>query len=184
MPSICKCLCQQKTDIFVNKSKTNLLGIDVYYCRACNIYIKFKIILTNFINTIFHKQLQKLRCGCCSNKLRTTLRRKILKENRENKYIKCACGCGELRPPRCDHDKKGTTRKYIKNHHHRKLLEIANRHCLFCNGTKTSLNRNALQTPIWYRYEHGYLCNKCYINNKRGRIKINNNQQEQLLIQK
>lgn len=152
----CKMVCQKHTSIFINKNQTIKLGIDVYFCKACNMYLKFKEILTNFINTVFHIKIKKLRCGCCSNKLRVTLRRKKLRENRLK--IKCACGCGELIK---SIGVRGTPVRFKHNHHTRNP-SIEERTCLFCNSSKTELNKNENKTPRWFHYEHGFLCKSCY----------------------
>jgi hypothetical protein len=182
MGYICKDVCRQQhsPQIFVNNSKKDRLGIDVYYCRACNIFIKFKEILIYFINTIFHKTLKKLRCGCCGAKLRVKLRPKRLREKRKTTLIKCKCGCGGKIKP---FDQNKRPRYYIKNHGHRKLEEILNRKCLFCNGTTTLHAKNENKTPNWFKYKNketgkleGYLCSRC--NDKfRYRLKKEKNDQ-------
>ena len=165
----CKNVCSSHKDIFVNKNKTLLLGIDVYFCKACNIFIKFKEILTNFVNTIFHKQLKKYRCACCSTKLRVKSQRKKTKDNKLK--IRCGCGCGELINKV---GVRGTPVKYKHNHHTRRDQEIAERTCLFCNSNKTELNKNENKTPRWFKYEHGYLCKSCYGKLKYREKKIKN----------
>lgn len=181
MGSTCKNVCQRHTNIFVQNSKSHRLGIDVYFCRTCNIFIKISEVVKNFINTIFYKRLQKYRCACCNVKLRVKLRPKRLRLRREGDVVKCACGCGEFIK------KIGVGGKLVrfKKNHHTRNNDIINRKCVICNSQKTPLNRNENKTPKWFKYEpYGFICQRCfsrekYRSSKKKKEKENNYQVQQ-----
>ena len=188
MSSFCKNICRYHSDIFVHNNKKNRLGIEVYYCRACNIFIKIKEIL-NHLN-IF-KKFKKGFCDCCGHRLRMKARTKKQKNKLWRKFrgktaphykpelhkrIKCKCGCGlELDLVNKWYDRCN----YIKGHYaamlRRKNLErSAGRRCLLCNTDKSKERVDRPGTYYWYKYLHGYLCMSCNYKLKRKERKKNN----------
>ena len=190
---MCKGVCCITSQIFVHNSKKDKLGIDVYFCRQCNFFIKFKEILTNFINTIFHSTIKKLRCGCCGSKLRVKLRPKRLRLKRNNKVNKvenpykpelysatkkCECGCGIVIPiiNKWYNKRKYVNKTHAKNHLSQKIDDT--RRCLFCNSDKTRMvipKGKDYSTPLWHKYngnKKDHLCDRCYSRVKYRQKKI------------
>ena len=200
MPFLCKNLCSHKEhqDVFIHNSKINKTGIDVLFCRACNIFIRIKEAFKKL--NIFKNLVAKNRCDCCGAKLRTNVRTrrqkqrykniltKLIRKYRpakqlqtlRNTFHKCGCGCGFDIPLI---NKKGEAMNFKQGHRKAKTIP---RHCLYCGSDKTQIRKNT-NTPRWFKakeYNDEFICYNCYMQNRYSNSKNKKIKLEQIIIAK
>ena len=177
MTFICKDFClRHSPDFFMKNCKINKTGIDVLYCRACNIFLKIKAAFSRI--DLFKRFAEQNHCDCCGCPLRTNVRtrrqkeryknlfKKLIKKYRprnqllvlRNSYKKCKCGCGCEIPYI---NKKGESIDFKHGHRITKTLD---RSCLYCGSSKTQIRKNT-NTPRWFNTEeqkNAVICFNCY----------------------
>ena len=149
MPFICKGLCESDPNLF-EKDRSRKIGIEVYFCRLCDKYIKIKDIIANSLFKV------KNRCACCNAKFRV----KKSRVSRQNK-IYCKCECGERIDKVDKYD--GSPKFYLRGHCNR-IKNITKRKCSICKKNTKGFTKYG--SPKWKKYTINsikyYLCATCY----------------------
>lgn len=145
MPFECKGVCATHKNIYITRNPLNIIGIDVYKCSICNLFVRIKNVIKNSLFKI------KNRCACCNSKFDTKAKKKL-----------CKCGCGELLPNRKN---KNGVLDYKKGHAGSAKIPIESRKCatLNCSYVTKKFYRNNLNQNV---------CEYCYKKNKRLKKRI------------